>query len=96
VPQRCGSGSDMEIDGVQVFESPEDHGYSWRWDDSRGFESEILWDRQIGYLTLGTRVPPGGWTHSTLDAARWGHARNIIEARSVVERYITHATAKPA
>ena len=62
----------------------------------RGFESEILWDRQIGYLTLGTRVPPGGWTHNTLDASRWGHARNIIEARTVVERYITHAAAKPA
>lgn len=85
----------MEIDGIEVLESPEDHGYSWRWDDPRGFESEILWDRQIGYLTLGTRVPPGGWTHSTLDADRWGHARTVYEARDAVERYVTQATAKP-
>jgi hypothetical protein len=85
----------MEIDGIAVVEESEDHGYSWRWDDPRGFESEILWDRQIGSLTLGTRVPPGGWTHATLDVDRWGHARTVREARTVVERYISHATAKP-
>ncbi|MEJ2868630.1 hypothetical protein WCD74_12735 [Actinomycetospora sp. OC33-EN08] len=85
----------MEIDGIEVFESSEDHGYSWRWDDPRGFESEILWDRQIGYLTLGTRVPPGGWTHSTLDSNRYGSARTVYEARDAVERYVTQAAAKP-
>lgn len=84
----------MEIDGITVDESSEVHGYSWRWDDPRGFESEILWDRQIGHLTLGTRVPPGGWTHGTLDTHRWGRARTINEARTAVERYVTQAVAR--
>jgi hypothetical protein len=85
----------MDIDGVEVIEQDEDYGYSWRWDDPRGFQSEILWNREVGYLNLGTRVLPGGWTHNRLDEERWGAARTIYEAREVVERYVGTATQKP-
>lgn len=85
----------MEIDGVEVFEEQEDYGYSWHWDDPRGFQSEILWQREVGYLSLGTRQLPGGWVHSRLDPQTWGSARTIYEARQVVEAYVTRAAAKP-
>jgi hypothetical protein len=85
----------MDIDGVEVVEEQEEYGFSWRWDDPRGFQSEILWNREVGYLNLGTRVLPGGWTHNRLDAAQWGDARTIYEAREVVERYVSRAAAKP-
>jgi hypothetical protein len=45
---------------------------------------------------LGTRLPPGGWTHTTLESDHWGSARTIYEARQVVERYVSTATAQPA
>lgn len=85
----------MDIDGLEVFEQPEDYGYSWRWDDPRGFQSEILWNREVGYLSLGTRNPPGGWVHYRLDPEEWGHARTVYEAREAVERYVAQAAAKP-
>lgn len=85
----------MDIDGVEVFEEKEEYGYSWSWDDPRGFQSEILWNREVGYLNLGTRMLPGGWTHNPLESDNWGSARTIYEAREVVERYVSTATAKP-
>lgn len=87
--------SAVEIDGVEVFEQSEDYGYSWHWDDPRGFQSEILWHREVGHLSLGTRLLPGGWTHNRLDPGAWGSARTIYEARQVVETYVTRAAAKP-
>lgn len=85
----------MEIDGVEVVEQTEEYGTSWRWDDPRGFQSEILWQREVGFLSLGTRQLPGGWVHTRLDPGLWGSARTIYEARRVVEAYVTQATAKP-
>ena len=85
----------MDIDGLKVVEYAEEYGYSWRWDDPRGFQSEILWDREVGHLNLGTRVAPGGWTHNQLDAGTWGEARTIVEARMIVEQYVSRAAAKP-
>ncbi len=85
----------MDIDGLEVFEQAEEYGYSWRWDDPRGFQSEILWNREVGYLSLGTRIPPGGWNHNRLDTEQWGYARTIYEARTAVERYVSGAAAKP-
>lgn len=85
----------MDIDGLEVLEENEEYGYSWRWDDPRGIQAEILWDRQVGRLTLGTRMPPGGWTHNPLEVSVWGGARTIYEAREVVEKYISKAAAKP-
>ena len=66
----------MDIDGVEVVESDEEYGYSWRWDDPRGLQSEILWKREVGYLNLGTRMLPGGWNHTRLDPEEWGDARD--------------------
>ena len=86
----------MDIDGLEVIEDQEEYGYSWRWDDPRGFQSEILWDREVGQCSLGTRCLPGGWTHTRLDGHVWGSARTIYEARAVVELYISRAAAKPA
>jgi hypothetical protein len=86
----------VDIDGVEVMEEKEEYGYSWSWDDARGFQSEILWNREVGHLNLGTRMPPGGWMHTTLESDHWGSARTIYEARQVVERYVSTATAKPA
>lgn len=85
----------MDIDGLKVIEQAEEYGTSWRWDDPRGFQSEILWDREVGHLALGTRVPPGGWTHNALDVDVWGNARTIVEARMIVESYVSQAAAKP-
>jgi hypothetical protein len=85
----------MDIDGIEILEAKEEYGYSWRWDDPRGFQSEILWNREVGYVNLGTRLPPGGWTHYRLDATQWGLARTLHEAREVVEAYVSRATAKP-
>ena len=85
----------MDIDGLEVIEEEEEYGYSWRWDDPRGFQSEILWDRHVGSLSLGTRCLPGGWNHQRLDREAWGDARSIHEAREVVERYVSTAAAKP-
>ncbi len=85
----------MDIDGVEVVQSDEEYGYSWRWDDPRGIQSEILWKREVGYLNLGTRMLPGGWNHTRLDPEEWGSARTIYEAREVVERYVGRAVAKP-
>lgn len=85
----------MDIDGLEVFEEEEDYGFSWRWDDPRGFQSEILWDRHVGSLSLGTRCMPGGWTHNRLDTTVWGAARSVDEAREIVERYVTAVAAKP-
>src|SRR3954453_10110234 len=92
---RRGAGG-MDIDGVEVFEEQEEYGSSWYGDDPRGFQSEILWQREVGYLTLGTRRLPGGWVHNRLDPAPWGTARTVYEARQVVEAYVTTAAAKPS
>jgi hypothetical protein len=46
----------MDIDGVEVVEEQEEYGFSWRWDDPRGFQSEILWNREVGHLK--PRHPP--------------------------------------
>ena len=54
------------------------------------------WNREVGHLNLGTRLPPGGSTHTTLESDHWGSARTIYEARQVVERYVSTATAQPA
>lgn len=86
----------MEIDGVEVLEETEEYGYSWSWDDARGFQSEILWNREVGLLNLGTRMAPGGWTHTTLEHESWGSARTIYEARQVVERYVSTAALGPS
>src|SRR4051794_38981675 len=48
----CDRRLPMDIDGVEVVEEQEEYGFSWRWDDPRGFQSEILWNREVGYLNL--------------------------------------------
>jgi hypothetical protein len=86
----------VDVDGVEIIEQAEEYGYSWSWDDPRGFQSEILWNREAGGCNLGTRRLPGGWVHTRLDKSVWGTARTIYEAREVVERYVMQAAAKPA
>lgn len=86
----------MDVDGVEIVEQAEEYGYSWSWDDPRGFQSEILWNREAGSCNLGTRMLPGGWVHTHLDSAVWGTSRTIYEAREVVGRYVFQAAARPA
>lgn len=76
----------MNICGVDVSEQRETYGYSWHWDDARGFQSEIQWRDGLRHLDLGTRMLPGGWTHNRLTA--WGEPGTIEEARATVERYV--------